>query len=305
MPITMSAALTRATQLAGPSARLAAVRPLAGGSHAKTYLIRTAGPQREMILRAFPAGDRAAADEERALTALDTLGGIAPRFLARSTGDDREPPWVLISRLPGTADIKPADPHGWATQLGETLARIHDAGPDAVADLDTVFDRRGYRARLSGPAADIVDEAWETEILGAPPVLTHCDYQSGNVLWENGTLTGVIDWEGAARGPAGYDIGWCRFDLYLLYGEHLADVFLRAYERAGGTRPRNPLLWDLWTLARSHRTVEEWVPNYRDLGRHDLTAAELRRRHTEWTHELVQRRQNLTSERYDSRPVRD
>jgi aminoglycoside phosphotransferase (APT) family kinase protein len=243
-----------------------------------------------MILRVFPAGDPAAADEERALTAIDTLGGLAPRLLARGDEDGKAPSWVLISRLPGTPDIIPDDPRHWAVQLGHTLARIHASDIDVATHLDTVFDRRGYRARLFGPAARVVGEAWEKTITAAPLVLTHGDYQSGNVIWRNGTLTGVIDWEGAARGPAGYDVGWCRFDLYLLYGRNLADVFLHAYEEAGGTTVRDPHLWDLWTLARSHETVEDWVPNYRDLGRPDLTASELRRRHTAWTHELLQRR---------------
>ncbi|MFF1610999.1 hypothetical protein ACFVYA_24740 [Amycolatopsis sp. NPDC058278] len=61
-----------------------------------------------MILRVFPAGDPAAADEERALTAIDTLGGLAPRLLARGDEDGKTPSWVLISRLPGTAE-----PHLW------------------------------------------------------------------------------------------------------------------------------------------------------------------------------------------------
>jgi hypothetical protein len=33
--------------------------------------------------------------------------------------------------------------------------------------------------------------------------------------------------------------------------------------------------------------VETWVPNYRDLGRTDLTAAQLRSRHTEWANYLL------------------
>ncbi|MFI5608839.1 phosphotransferase family protein [Amycolatopsis sp. NPDC051903] len=276
-----SAALARATRLAGPSATLADVRPLAGGSHATTYAVRTANPRRDLILREFPAGDPAALDEERVLTALDSLGGLAPIFLARGES------WVLISRLPGSADIHPADPHTCATQLGQTLARVHTAA--APAHFAPVFDRRGYRSRLSGPAAPFVDAAWENPILTTPHVLTHGDYQSGNVLWLDGTLTGVVDWEGAARGPAGYDVGWCRLDLYLLHGEALADVFLAAYENAIGFRLADPRLWDLWTLARSHRSVETWVPNYRDLGRADLTATELRRRHTTWTEELLRR----------------
>lgn len=285
--VPLSAALDRATELAGPAATLQAVRPLAGGSHASTYLVEIANPDRQMVLREFPMGDPAAANEERVLTALDGLGGLAPEFLSRGAGRDR--PWVLITRMPGRADIVPDDPRAWAAQLGSTLAQIHGTSAKTIAALDSVYDRRG-RDRLSGPAADIVDAAWEQRILAAPPVLTHGDFQSGNVIWDNGLLSGVIDWEGAVRGRAGHDIGWCRLDLYLLYDEQIADHFLAAYEAASATSLEDPLLWDLWTLARSHAGVETWVPNYRDLGRPDLTAQELRRRHTAWTTTVLQLR---------------
>ncbi|MBB3664786.1 aminoglycoside phosphotransferase (APT) family kinase protein, partial [Prauserella sediminis] len=245
-------------------------------------------PDRDLILRQFEAGDPAADDEARALRIIDTAGGLAPRLLARSGDVPDTTPWVLISRMPGTADIRPADPHRAARQLGETLARLHSAECGSSPQLQTVFERRGRRTRLSGPAASVVDALWHTTIAAAPLVLTHGDYQSGNVVWSGDRLTGVVDWEGAARGPAGYDLSWCRFDLYLLYGEPVADTCLRAYREAGGL-VHDPYPWDLWTLARSHRSVETWVPNYRDLGRTDLTAAELRRRHTAWTTDLLRR----------------
>ncbi len=42
------------------------------------------------------------------------------------------------------------------------------------------------------------------------------------------------------------------------------------------------LLWDLFALTNSHRSVETWQTNYRDLGRTDMTPANLRQRHTDW-----------------------
>jgi hypothetical protein len=102
-------------------------------------------------------------------------------------------------------------------------------------------------------------------------------------------LTGVVDWSGGAVGPPGFDVSWCRLDLYLLHGEHIADDFLHAYEAASGSVLPDRWLWDLWAVARSHRAVEAWVPNYRDLGRGDLTATELRNRHTAWTNRLLAR----------------
>lgn len=291
-------AVQRAVRLAGPDATVRAVRALPGGTHARTFLIQTADPELEVILREFPPGDEAARHETRVLAALDGLGGLAPRLLASDTDvgtgtgpDGAAPgtPWVLISRLPGTADITPRQPSAWAGQLGTVLARIHATSRDRLAGLESVFrGPGGLAAAISGPAAGVV--AASRALLAAPPaVLTHHDYWSGNVVWSVGVLTGVVDWTGGATGPPGFDVGWCRLDLYLLYGERIADEFLASYQAAAPSVRLDPVLWDLWAIARSHEMVETWMPNYRDLGRGDLTAGELRSRHTAWT-EIVRHR---------------
>jgi aminoglycoside phosphotransferase (APT) family kinase protein len=288
-------AVQRAVRLAGPDATVRAARALPGGTHARTFLIQTANPELEVILREFPPGDEAARHETQVLAALDGLGGLAPRLLASytdaGTGTDGAAPgapWLLISRLPGTADITPRQPSAWAGQLGTVLARIHATSPGRLAGFESVFRRPGGPAAISGPAAGVVAASWEL-LAGPPAVLTHHDYWSGNVVWSGGVLTGVVDWTGGAIGPPGFDVGWCRLDLYLLYGERIADEFLASYQAATPSVRLDPLLWDLWAIARSHQIVETWVPNYRDLGRGDLTAGELRSRHAAWT-EIVRHR---------------
>ncbi len=119
-------------------------------------------------------------------------------------------------------------------------------------------------------------------------MLTHSDYWSGNVVWRNGTLTGIVDWSGGVRGPRGYDVGWCRLDLVLLIDERIADIFLAAYDAAAGRPLDEVALWDAWAVARSHGMVETWVPNYAPLGRGDLDERELRRRHSLWTARLLE-----------------
>jgi aminoglycoside phosphotransferase (APT) family kinase protein len=275
-----AAALRRAAALAGPGATVRRTEALAGGTHARTFLIQTAGPELEVVLREFPPGDDTARREAQVLAALDGLGGLAPRLLA---SDPDGGAWVLISRLPGAADVTPARPGVAAEQLGRTLARIHATSPAQVAGLPSMFDRAPEsRSALSGPAAAEVAAGWGL-LSGAPSVLTHHDYWSGNCVWRDGLLTGVVDWPGAALGPRGFDVGWCRLDLYLLHGEPAADAFAAAYEAAAGAVRPDLRLCDLWAVAKSHAYVETWVPNYRDLGRADLTAAQLRRLHAAWT----------------------
>ncbi|TMR02447.1 hypothetical protein ETD83_12395 [Actinomadura soli] len=117
----------------------------------------------------------------------------------------------------------------------------------------------------------------------AEQVLTHYDFWSGNVLWDDGALTGVIDWPGASRAPRGFDVGWCRLDLVLLHGPRTVETFTNAYQNAAGRPILDLPLWDVFALTNSHHAVETWPPNYHDLGRTDLTAEDLRERHTAWT----------------------
>jgi aminoglycoside phosphotransferase (APT) family kinase protein len=283
-----AAAIDRVAALAGPDATVRETLALAGGTHARTCLIQTANPEREFVLREFPLGDPAAGDEMRVLGALDGLGGLAPRLLAADPDGSEEGPWILISRLPGFADITPADRRGFASQLGETLARIHATASDRLAAFPRVSDRSGESpASLDGPAANLVSTRWESLAI-EPTVLTHYDFWSGNTLWLDGTLTGVVDWSGAALGPRGFDLGWCRLDLYLLFDQYIADRFLESYQAESGAACPDPLLADLWAAARSYASVESWVPNYRDLGRPDLTAEVLRERHAAWTRHLIE-----------------
>ncbi|MGI9006535.1 MAG: phosphotransferase family protein [Streptosporangiaceae bacterium] len=172
------------------------------------------------------------------------------------------------------------------TRVLRALGGLDGLAPQLLAS-DTARETSGNPwVLISGPAASIVAASWDI-LASTPRALAHYDFWSGNVVWEDEVLTGVVDWSGGSLGPPGLDTGWCRLDLYLLHGQGIADVFLNAYERATGSALPHPLLWDLWAVARSHETVETWVPNYRDLGRTDLTAAQLRSRYTEWTSYLL------------------
>jgi aminoglycoside phosphotransferase (APT) family kinase protein len=281
-------ALEQARRLAGSSAVILDVARLEGGQHADTWRVDTDNPALSVVVRQFPMADSAACREQRVLRALDGLGGLAPVPLGGDLdGQWSEHPTSLISWLDGESDITPSDPQTWARELGRALASVHLVASDRLADLPRVFDARGSEAELNGSLAAEVRSRW-SQIIGSPEVLTHCDYWSGNVVWRDGRLTGIVDWAGAARGPRGYDLGWCRLDLFLLFDERIADVFLAAYEAAVGQTVDDVVLWDGWAAARSHGGVETWTPNYAPLGRGDLNEHELRQRHSLWTARLLE-----------------
>jgi aminoglycoside phosphotransferase (APT) family kinase protein len=236
-----------------------------------------------VVVRQFPTADAAARSEQLVLRTLDGLGGLAPVPLGGDLdGQWSEHPTSLISWLDGEPDLAPSDPEAWARELGRALALVHAAPGDRLAGLPSVFDGRGSQAEVNGPLAPELRSRW-SQVIASPEVLTHCDYWSGNVVWRDGRLTGIVDWSGAARGPRGYDLGWCRLDLVLLFDERIADDFLAAYEAAVGRSVADVVLWDGWAVARSHDAVETWAPNYAPLGRGDLGEHELRQGHSRWT----------------------
>jgi aminoglycoside phosphotransferase (APT) family kinase protein len=282
-------AIEAVRRLAGSAATIESALRLEGGTHAATWRVETANPPRTVVVRQFPPGDAAGAHEGRVLRALDGLAGLAPVLLGSDLdGRWSEYPTNLISWLDGQADITPTAPEAWATQLGHGLATVHATSSDELSGLPSVFEAGGgSREALEGPLAPRIRSDW-SRITACAQVFTHRDYWSGNVVWRDGLLTGIVDWSGAARGPRGFDVGWCRLDLALLFDEQLADVFLAAYEHAAGCPVADVALWDGWALARSHRTVETWAANYQPLGRADLDRDELRRRHSEWTGSLLE-----------------
>jgi aminoglycoside phosphotransferase (APT) family kinase protein len=284
-------ALDEVRRLAGASAVVLGAVRLEGGQHAETWRVDTENPASSVVVHQFPLDDPGALREQGVLRVLDGLGGLAPMPLGVDVdGRWSEYPTSLISWLDGQPDITPSDPSGWARELGRALAAVHTVPTERLAELPSVFDHSEVSEEiLAGPLAAEVRSRW-SEVVTAPEVLTHFDYWSGNVIWRDGRLTGIVDWSGGSRGPRGFDLGWCRLDLVLLFDERVADDFLAAYEAGTGQAVADVRLWDCWAVARSNDAVGSWAPNYMPLGRADLDQDELRRRHAQWTARLRERR---------------
>jgi hypothetical protein len=285
-----SGALEEVRRLAGSSAVILGATRLAGGQHADTWRVDTEKPAISVVVRQFPIDDPAPLREQRVLRALDGLGGLAPVLLGGDLDARRSRyPTALTSCLDGQADITPTDPRAWARQLGVALAAVHLVPSERLAGLPSVFEHSGGSPEaLGGPLAAEVRSRW-SQVVSSTEVLAHSDYWSGNVVWREGKLTGIVDWSGGSRGPRGFDLGWCRLDLVLLFDERVADDFLAGYEEALGQAAGDVRLWDCWAVARSDEMVGSWAPNYVPLGRVDLDEDELCRRHAQWTARLRER----------------
>ncbi|MGH8994849.1 MAG: aminoglycoside phosphotransferase family protein, partial [Acidimicrobiales bacterium] len=63
-----------------------------------------------------------------------------------------------------------------------------------------------------------------------PPVFIQRDFRPGNVLWQRGAVSGVVDWQSASIGPASADVAHCRANLFG-FSLDVADRFTESWER--------------------------------------------------------------------------
>jgi aminoglycoside phosphotransferase (APT) family kinase protein len=89
--------------------------------------------------------------------------------------------------------------------------------------------------------------------------LVHIDYWSGNILWDQGRIAAVVDWEEAAHGDPGIDVAYCRMDMFLSGLGPVADEFLEAYEAEAGRSVANLELWELAAAARPMFHADGWI----------------------------------------------
>ena len=71
----------------------------------------------------------------------------------------------------------------------------------------------------------------------------HRDFHPGNLLWQDGQLSGIVDWASACRGPRGVDLAHTRCNLALVDGVEAAERFLLEYVRANPSYRHDPW-WD-------------------------------------------------------------
>ena len=268
-------------EVIAPGSTVVAVGPLPGSYSNLTHLVEARavdGSIFRIVIRryaTFGAYDRGekARREFKAFELLRKNGIPVPQPLyLDANGTLLGTPGIVTSYVPGKQIMPPRAPMNWARSLATMLARIHSIPCDTAAKSfllnanteATWFLRSGnvpdyMKAHPDGVIVwQTVHELWPT-MQRVPPALVHIDYWSGNILWDEGEITAIVDWEEAAYGDPGIDVAYCRMDMYLSGVGHVADAFLNAYEVAMGRQVANLGFWELAAAARPMFHPDGWI----------------------------------------------
>jgi aminoglycoside phosphotransferase (APT) family kinase protein len=257
---------------ARPDWRLVRTWPLAGATSSRVSAIEAEQPdgrRTTLVLRQYGEANlrsdpHAAQTECRLLGLLAAAGLPVPRpYLADESGAFVPGPALLQEFIDGKRVDDPRDLAAFTGQLASSLACVHAAGL-ARADVPFLADVRDDVGRKLGTGPAHPDEylsesavratllaSWPPPLVNQPVVL-HGDYWPGNVLWRDGRLVGIIDWEDALFGDPLADLAITRLEISWLYGTAAMHLLTAQYcARRPDVDTRALPLWDLRAALRA------------------------------------------------------
>jgi aminoglycoside phosphotransferase (APT) family kinase protein len=272
-------AFERVVDKVAPGGRLVRTWELEGGVSAQTVAVefeRADGSPEKVVVRLHGAVDRAgnpdiAADEFRLHEIIQSAGISVPKPLYLDTSCELfEIPYLVIAFVDGETVLEPDDRLKGARLLAEQLAAIHQVDWSAF-DLTFLPGQAGRVAARLRQRPELLDEPLSEgrirEALEAdwPPaasnatILLHGDYWPGNLLWKDGEIAAVIDWEDAATGDPLADLGNCRLELCWTWGSDAMSAFTERYrELMPSLDYTNLPLWDLYAALHPAGKMSGW-----------------------------------------------
>jgi aminoglycoside phosphotransferase (APT) family kinase protein len=92
-------------------------------------------------------------------------------------------------------------------------------------------------------------------------VLLHGDFWPGNILWKDGRLVAVIDWEDAAIGDPLADVANGRLEVLWAFGIDAMRSFTDQYASMAAIDWTSLPYWDLCAALRPASKIGEWAAN--------------------------------------------
>ena len=261
-----------------PEGALVGAARLAGGVSAQIYTIEyidSSGARQRVVVRQHGPRDLArnpdiARDEFRLLAALYERGIAVPApILFDDSMEILSTPYLVVKFIDGETTPTEVPLDALIDQIAGQLAAIHrvdwqESGLATLPDqndtyLKRVLNRPSELANDMGE--DVAREAMEHRGMLAqlnPPVLLHGDFWPGNLLWREGNIVGIIDWEDAAIGDPLADLANCRMELLFAYGVVAMDAFTRRYVEIAPIDLDGMPYWDLFAATGSILRLREW-----------------------------------------------
>lgn len=145
-----------------------------------------------------------------------------------------EMPGLRLSTIVGdNADVRSLS---YMEEYGEALGRIHKMNIDAKPQLDRKFFHSPDKELLEKLNLQFLSEFFERAPSSEKTVFCHGDFHYANVLWKDGHISAILDFELAGYGNRDFDIAWALFlrpDQRFLKTDEERISFIKGYRKHG------------------------------------------------------------------------
>ncbi len=275
-----------------PDSTLLRTWPLQGGVSAQVTALeieRPGGGTRKMVVRRHGAADlqlnpNIAADEFRLLQVLQTMGVAAPApYFVDQSSEIFATPCVVQEYVEGKPEFAPTDLADFIRQFVTHLSQLHKVDCSRL-DLSFLPRQEEKQAKKLRERPAILDNSLDEERIrdaleavwpfseSNKYVLLHGDFWPGNLLWRDGRLVAVIDWEDAAFGDPLADVAISRLEILWAFGIEAMHRFTDQYRSTTTIDWTNLPYWDLCAALRPASKIAEWAAD-------DITEQRMRQGH--------------------------
>ncbi len=233
------------------------------------------GQTKKMIVRQHGRVDlehnpQIATDEFKLLSLLHSAALATPiPYYVDASCKIFSTPYIVIEYIEGETEFAPSNVPDYLFQFATHLSRIHQID---CSKLDVFFlpeQEQKYTEKLREPTThvdesldeerirNVLEDAWPLPQHNAP-VLLHGDFWPGNILWRDGRIVAIIDWEDAAVGDPLADLANSRLELLWVLGTEAMQSFTQCYQSMTSIDFTYLPYWDLCVALRRIDQIALW-----------------------------------------------
>jgi aminoglycoside phosphotransferase (APT) family kinase protein len=242
--------------------------PLHGGVSAHVEALELAPPSghaRRVVLRRHGAAHWKALTRDvtvvefQLLSALSRAGLAVPTPVFVETGPALlGSPFFVMEYVDGKPDLTASELPSALVQMADYLHRVHTLEVEvALPAREDPIDGALALLPETDPVCDVL-RSLRAHAQGCARVLVHGDFWPGNVLWKDGQLMAVVDWEDAAIGDPVSDLAGCRLELLWKYGASAAEAFTQHYLSLAQLDTTHLPVWELYAASAAASSMSDW-----------------------------------------------
>ena len=172
-------------------------------------------------------------------------------------------PFMIMTYLDGDIDSPDNKDLNSISKMVEALKVIHGIDVSALPKLSLRIDPLINIETLlpSGAKWDDLKTfllSLSSQRYKGKSVLLHGDFWSGNILWENNEIVGILDWEYAAFGDPLYDLAVTSLEMRYQYGERGMEQCKSFYGKSFELDNYRLSLWLIFIAASTHYHIKSW-----------------------------------------------